>query len=367
MIAMQDARKPKQQRGASVLLFLMLLNMSLIGLALQHTLVQRRFGRPRPPRLRRLAPPHPSERADRQLQPALGGSGSVLAPQCQCAFDSPFDASPALVDISVSSEFGERGRRDAIREGYGRQARSLGMRVRFFVGQATVKDVHDTWRQGKDVFAQVAHEKLARESEQRQFGDLVVLPMEDTYNNLTLKTLAMMSYTAACGRGEYYVKSDDDVFIFPWRLNKRLAKVRVDEVMYKRRMGVNMGSWWVNMPPITATDSKNFEPLWDWKGKFYTPFAGGPFYVISRAAIEHVLRNGWRLNTKWRNEDMAASTWLQGLDIEAVDEERIKLLHWKWSHPPYIALHNIDDREDIPLWHLGQAEANPGEDNAEGA
>ena len=215
--------------------------------------------------------------------------------------------------------------------------------------------------------AQLAHEALARDSEQRQFGDLVILPMADTYNNLTKKTLAMAVHTSVCGRGAFFVKTDDDVFIFPWRLAKRLAKVQADLAMYKSGLGVYLGTFWENMPPITATDSKNFEPQWGWRGKFFTPFAGGPFYLLSRPVIEFLARNAPFLNTQWRNEDMAMSTWVSGLDVEAVDEERIKLLHWKWSHPPYIALHNIDDREDIEGWHLRQAALHSGPDTVAGA
>jgi len=149
------------------------------------------------------------------------------------------------------------------------------------------------------------------------------------------------------------------VFVFPARLAKRLAKVAIDMALYKRA-NVYLGTFWENMPPITATDSKNYESQWGWKGKFFSPFAGGPFYLLSRGALDFLRRNAHFLNTQWRNEDMAMSTWMQGLDVEAVDEERIKLLHWKWSHEPFIALHNIDDREDIEGWHLRQAAKNSG-------
>jgi hypothetical protein len=76
----------------------------------------------------------------------------VHRPTCQLPEDLPASGStagapaPVLVDISVSSEFSARSRRDAIRAGYGAQARALGMRVRFFVGEASASDVTDAWR-----------------------------------------------------------------------------------------------------------------------------------------------------------------------------------------------------------------------------
>ena len=100
---------------------------------------------------------------------------TVWTPQCQLPLDnSPNHGPKAFVDISVSSEFGARSRRDAIRAGYGKYAQELGMRVRFFVGEA--EDVHGS---------------AARGSEAKEFGDLVVLKMQDTYENLTLKSMGM--------------------------------------------------------------------------------------------------------------------------------------------------------------------------------
>ena len=368
---MQAAARKPPARPSRALLSLLFINLLLIALAVAHGVNARlHASRPRAQGLRRLT------RLPLPLPPAAPlPAHSIFTPTCQASEDiAPLpNASAPLVDISVSSEFSARSRRDAIRAGYALQARALGFRVRFFVGEAAESDVQDRWRKQSgsaaegDIAAQLAHERLARESEQRQFGDLVILPMADTYGNLTTKTLAMAVHTSVCGRGDFMVKTDDDVFIFAWRLAKRLQKVRTDASMYKRGLGVYMGTFWVNAPPITATDSKNFEPMWGWKGKFYTAFAGGPFYIVSRPAINFLARNARRMNRHWRNEDMAMSTWMQGLDVEAVDEERIKILHWKWSHPPYIALHNIDEREDIEGWHARQAALHSGPDSEEGA
>jgi hypothetical protein len=371
------AARPSRSGWLSLLLAL---NLLLILLAVGTTAQRRLHARAAPSRahgLRRLTALPPAAAAPPLPPPPLPQHrGTVHRPACQLPEDlapPPPGAPPPLVDISVSSEFGARARRDAIRAGYGAQARALGMRLRFFVGEASASDIGDAWRKqagsGRegDVGAQLAHEAMARDSEQRQHGDLVILPMADTYANLTKKTLAMAVHTSVCGRGLFFVKTDDDVFVFPWRLARRLAKVQADLAMYKAGLGVYLGSFWENMPPITATDSKNYEPQWAGRGKFFTPFAGGPFYLLSRPVIDFLARNAPFLNTQWRNEDMAMSTWVSGLDVEAVDEERVKLLNWKWSHPPYIALHNIDDREDIEGWHLRQAAANNGPDTAAGA
>jgi len=111
------------------------------------------------------------------LAPALPPSvpDTVWTPQCQLLEDkSPGHGEKVFIDISVSSEFSARSRRDAIRSGYAKYAKSLNMRVRFFVGEA--EDVHGDAMRG---------------AEQREFNDLVVLRMRDTYENLTLKSMGM--------------------------------------------------------------------------------------------------------------------------------------------------------------------------------
>ena len=125
------------------------------------------------------------------------------------------------------------------------------------------------------------------------------------------------------------------------------------------------GTLWVNTPPIVAKGNKNEESRWTLstlprnasdapqpRGKHFFPYAGGPFYLMSRAAGEYLRRNAHRLNWRWRNEDMAAGTWFIGADIDTINTFQVKVLHWRWSTQPYIALHNIDDRHRIAEWHV---------------
>jgi hypothetical protein len=255
------------------------------------------------------------------------------------------------VDICVSTELSERGRRDAIREGYAPYARALGARVIFFAGTPQGPDPHD---------------KYSAEDEARKHGDLVMLPMRDSYENLTLKSLAMAAYTATCGAGAYYVKADDDVFVFADRLHRFLDKLTMDTSMYKRALGVYVGTFWVDAAPIVSEGNKNHEGGWVFatspprnetqpkmaRGEHFTTYAGGPFYILSRPAAEWLGSRARTLNWHWRNEDMAMGSMLVGADVEFVNTFLVKVLHWRWSTPPLIALHNIDDRERMFDWHL---------------
>lgn len=318
------------------------------------------------------------------------GLGALWDPVCQLP-QEPLAPGSVFVELCVSSELSQRLRRDAIRAGYGKHAAGLNASLRFFVGEPT-PGTHDVY---------------SIESERRQHGDLVILPFRDTYENLTLKSLAMMSYAAACGSAPYLVKADDDVrraaaapcrargapplcprlppsflppprppplpshaartkvMVYIARLRRFLEKMDADAAMTRSALGVYSGTLWVNTPPIVAKGNKNEESKWTLsalprneslaslpRGKHFFPYAGGPFYLMSRAAGEFLRRNAHRLNWRWRNEDMAVGTWFIGADIDTINTFQVKVLHWRWSTKPYIALHNIDDRHRIAEWHV---------------
>ena len=247
------------------------------------------------------------------------GLRALWEPRCQLPSEGP-SAPRVLADICVSSEKHKRGRRDAIRAGYKRFAEEMGFRLRFFVGAPDTADPHDATSAG---------------SEQRQNGDLVMLPFRDSYENLTLKSLSMAVYAARCGGGDYFIKTDDDVFVFAWRLRQFLGEVELDLPLYKRALGVYIGTFWENAPPILAWDNKNFEDKWVLKeltvngtmvlggehpkdpqrltrGTHFTPYAGGPFYILSRAAAVWLADAARTINWRWRNEDMAMANMLVG-------------------------------------------------------
>lgn len=75
----------------------------------------------------------------------------------------------------------------------------LGFRVQFFIGQPSPEDLH-------------CAASLPAEAELE--GDLVILPLVESYENLTQKVLGMMAYVGRCGRGRFYAKCDDDVFVY---------------------------------------------------------------------------------------------------------------------------------------------------------
>ena len=244
-------------------------------------------------------------------------------------------ASPYLLDISVATECYSRTRRDTIRKGWGSFAKSLGIRYRFFVGQKE-NDRH-------------CDASLSAES--RRFNDIVTLPLIDSYENLTQKVMGMMTYTGKCGQGLFYAKCDDDVFVYPWRLQNRLIELLNDSSVQEYKMGVYMGNFWIDSRPIKEEWHKNHEGRY--AGGYFPPDAGGPFYVLSRPAVKFVQENAARLNSKRKNEDMAVGTWMTGADVKIVQEWKIKLLNWKHHEQPYLAEHAVDTPDGVEVWHMG--------------
>ena len=55
---------------------------------------------------------------------------------------------------------------------------------------------------------------LDLEYESDLFGDIIITDHVDSYNNLTLKTLAAFDWMQTyCKQAEYLLKTDDDMFI----------------------------------------------------------------------------------------------------------------------------------------------------------
>jgi hypothetical protein len=136
---------------------------------------------------------------------------TIFTPVCS-PIEEQYKGTPRpLVDIAIASECNSRSRRDAIRKGWGSFAKSLDIRWRFFIGLPRGEDQH-------------CHTSLS--AEMRRFSDIVVLPLTDTYENLTQKVMGMITYTALCSDGEFYAKCDDDVFVYAWRLKGEEKKKR---------------------------------------------------------------------------------------------------------------------------------------------
>jgi hypothetical protein len=154
--------------------------------------------------------------------------------------------------------------RDVIRATWGAKERSYqhGSRVQtlFVVGR------------GK------ADEKIHLES--KQYGDLIQVPVLDTYHNLVHKSSAMFKWVLRyCAHAQYILKADDDTF----------NHIR-NHVDYLQNYGSEVfvgGNCPTDATPHRSNNSKYYDPTF--QGETYPAFCYGPTYVLSREALRRII------------------------------------------------------------------------------
>ncbi|MEE6528593.1 hypothetical protein FKM82_031102, partial [Ascaphus truei] len=124
---------------------------------------------------------------------------------------------------------------------------------------------------------------LAQEAELH--GDIIQAAFADTYRNLTLKTLASLSWaTRACPGARFLLKTDDDVFVNVPALARDLPR-RGDGAgpLYLGRV-----NWGVN--PDRDPRSRHYVTREAYAGGRFPPYCSGSGYVLSRGASRLLLR-----------------------------------------------------------------------------
>lgn len=106
----------------------------------------------------------------------------------------------------------------------------------------------------------------------------------DTYNNLTLKTVSILEWTAEhCNQARYLLKTDDDMFInFPVML--RILNER------KHQKRAIVGEVVRHMRPVRNETSKHYVSLTQYKEDKLPVFNAGCAYVITGDLIEEMYK-----------------------------------------------------------------------------
>jgi len=226
----------------------------------------------------------------------------------------PYDAanaSRALVVFGINTGIGTRERRDTLRKTWvptGEKMRGLerrGIFIRFVIGYSE--------QQGDP-----ENQRLL--DEMKQFGDIVRLDVVDSYDDLSRKTLKMLSVLPEKIDAYFYFKVDDDVAVNIDAMETYLTEQKNQGNLY---MGC-MKSGQV----LTDRRYKWFEPEY-WRfgdpsgegGINYMRHASGQIYGMSAPIARYIGRNAPILH-RYANEDVSVGSWLVGLDVSHVDEDR---------------------------------------------
>jgi len=175
---------------------------------------------------------------------------------------------PKTLLITVISAPGHVAEREAIRRGWGDTALKMSkVALLFVVG--------------------LQEDKLADlQDESDQHGDLVITDHLDTYNNLTLKTMAAFDWMLTyCPKTEYLLKTDDDMFIQVKRLMAMIRGLSLNKEAGSTQQEIivgNVASGWV---PVRNPKSKYFISEEQYSESSYPAFVTGPSYLVSKQAV----------------------------------------------------------------------------------
>ncbi|XP_071942229.1 beta-1,3-galactosyltransferase 1-like [Antedon mediterranea] len=117
------------------------------------------------------------------------------------------------------------------------------------------------------------------EEENKEFNDLIMEDFQDTYKNLTLKTMMGMKWASMyCPSAKYVMKTDDDMYVsYPNIVNYLMKHPET-------RKGLAMG-FLINGAPIRDPKSKWYMPKETYPGGKYPPFLSGTGYVMSSDVV----------------------------------------------------------------------------------
>ncbi|XP_051164685.1 beta-1,3-galactosyltransferase 1-like [Leptopilina boulardi] len=191
--------------------------------------------------------------------------GTYIYPENKTTILSPLEIcspSPFLI-IAVCSAVSNEKARLAIRETWANRYHSdmtynSTVKVVFILGQSDNETLNNS---------------VAEESE--KYNDIIQEKFYDTYNNLTLKSVALLKWvTSYCETSKYLMKTDDDMFInIPKLLETLNARPRSN--------GTLIGCLICGAKPISDPKNKWYTPKYMYSEKTYPNYLSGTAYVMS--------------------------------------------------------------------------------------
>ncbi|KAF8935817.1 hypothetical protein BGZ58_004786 [Dissophora ornata] len=164
--------------------------------------------------------------------------------------------------------------------------------------------------------------------EQDRHDDLLILPVSDTYEDLSFKVFRALEWSNKF-KFDFLCKTDDDIFV-RWDVVARELMELGPTHYYWRGL-----AYW-DIPPITNPENKNIEH--HFKLEVFPPFVAGSLYIFSRDVVTLLTYPGPRLFTK--NEDQNIGIWLHSYNIKPIHDKRIQ--QWDVCEDDMIAKHFSD-------------------------
>eukprot|EP00300_Choanocystis_sp_HF-7_P033682 c46075_g1_i1.p1 GENE.c46075_g1_i1~~c46075_g1_i1.p1 ORF type:complete len:309 (-),score=49.97 c46075_g1_i1:359-1285(-) len=252
----------------------------------------------------------------------------LMVPQQPDPMQSAMDVSPDVEPraqkfllVAIPSAPQNRAKRDAIRESWMSFKRIPGVQINFFIGQVVNNSA-------------LQQELLA---EQVTTNDVVSLEMDESYYNLTLKTLSMVRYASENGF-EGIVKTDDDTFL---RVDLLVDILSRQPDLHSTMMG-----------RIKSAVVPFAEPTHKWYMRdqfnetYYPDYLAGPIYYLGRSVIEYL--SAMVNPTNYRLEDVAI-----GIYTRSANFSRVALhanIYMNGCESEAVAVNSIEPDEQRALW-----------------
>ena len=119
--------------------------------------------------------------------------------------------------------------------------------------------------------------------ESETHGDILQERFEDSYRNLTIKTMLFLKwYNQKCSHVPYLLKADDDAFLN----TKHLYKV----VSQNTKADILIGQTLCVAKPIRFQRSKWYVSESEYREETYPPYLNGPGYLMSSSTAQKLFR-----------------------------------------------------------------------------
>jgi len=174
-----------------------------------------------------------------------------------------------LVTILVISAPDHFKQREAIRNSWGKTKDNKEVVFSFLVG------LSDNTTLDKDVA-----------DESAKNGDVIVNNIDDSYQNLSLKTIsAFVWFKQFCSKSQFLLKVDDDMFVQIDRLLELIRELLAKSEPPRLILG-NISRGW---KPVRNPQSKYLITEAQYPGENYPDFATGPSYLVSNSAVIEII------------------------------------------------------------------------------
>ncbi|XP_068599412.1 beta-1,3-galactosyltransferase 2 [Brachionichthys hirsutus] len=275
------------------------------------------------------------------LQKEMGVGGRLSAQPYRYILNEPSkcrDSTPFLI-LLVVAEPGQAAARNAIRQTWGNESVAMGLGlVRLFLlgtGQSSDTNLQSSI-----------------EEESRLHHDIIQQDYQDTYYNLTIKTLMGLNWVAThCPHASYVMKTDSDMFVNTEYLIQKLLK---PDLPPKQRYFT--GYLMRGYAPNRNKDSKWYMSPELYPSERYPTFCSGTGYVFSGDMAGLIYQASLSIR-RLHLEDVYVGICLAKLRIDPVPPPNEFLFnHWrvsysscKYSH--LITSHQFQPNELIKYWN----------------